>query len=353
MREIPSACDAVRDSVAARGFRSMMPASSTFLGRSRRLACCIVSTALAIVAAAGWAPLAAAQAFSAVETRAVIAHGPWPLPWDGATSIPIASSPQAVSLGRRLFFDAGLSPSGKVSCSSCHRPERAWSDGRERGKGLGTSRRNTPSLLDVRLHKGFGWKGDVPSLSLQSIRPILDPVEMGSSAAHVQRYIASHSDLASAYRTVFVRSVDSVDATAALHDAAKSLAAFQATLVSGRTPFDDVRDGLSGGGDGAEAARLSEAARRGLTLFVGRAGCASCHSGPAFTDERIHVIGSSHTAEPYRTPGLRNVARTAPYLHDGSAPTLAAAISAHKTKPRLPTSDVAGLVAFLELLTSR
>lgn len=169
----------------------------------------------------------------------------------------------------------------------------------------------------------------------------------------MQRHIASHSDLASAYRSVFGHTIDSVGATAALHDAARSLAAFQATLVSGRAPFDDLRDALSGDGGGAEAGRLSGGAQRGVALFVGRAGCARCHSGPAFTDERLHAIVSSSTAEPYRTPGLRNVARTGPYLHDGSAPTLAAAISAHETKPRLSASDVAGLVAFLELLTSR
>ncbi len=319
--------------------------------RTSRRTISLATAAVAVLTIAGFAQPAAAQNLSAAETAAAVAHGPWPPPWDGDASNPVSGAPQAIALGRRLFFDAGLSPSGKVACSSCHRPERAWSDGRARGKGVATSRRNTPTVLDVRLHQRLGWQGERTSLWSQSLRPILDPVEMGSSAMIVQRHMASRSDLATAYRTVFGRSVDSVDAAAALRDAAMALAAFQATLVSARTPFDDIRDALAGSSGSAVAVHTAPA-RRGLSLFVGRAGCARCHSGPAFTDSRLHRIASTRSAQAYRTPGLRNVARTSPYLHDGTAPTLPAAIRAHTRTKRLRASEIAELAAFLRLLTS-
>lgn len=292
-----------------------------------------------------------AQSFTEAERQAILAHGPWPQSWQPDAANPASGSDAGIALGRRLFFDAGLSPSGRVACSSCHRPERAWTDGRARGRGLGESQRNTPSILDARSRGAFGWRNERDSLVAQSVRPILDPVEMGSSGAHVRGHIAARPDLAQAYRKVFGRDAQALDAETVLQDAVRALAAFQETIVSPRTPFDDLRDAVARG-DVAQAERYPAAARRGLALFVSAAGCATCHSGPAFSDGKLHAIATSRGTQgaTYRTPSLRSATRTAPYLHDGSARTLAVAIRAHKTGPRLSQSQVADLVAFLGLL---
>lgn len=282
-----------------------------------------------------------------IEMRAVQAHGPWPVASARDPSNPVSGNADAVTLGRRLFFDARLSPSGRVACSSCHRPERGWTDGRPRGKGLAQSRHNTPSLYDIRLNRRFGWRAERDSLWAQSIRPILDPAEMGSSAQHVQTHVAANADIAALYEQAFGRAATATSAPQLLDDIGKGLAAFQETIVSGRTAFDDFRDALARGE--AAASRYPEPGRRGLTLFVGRAGCATCHSGPAFSDGELHPIAQGR--ERVRTPTLRNLAHTAPYLHDGSAPTLANAIRAHENGPRLGKAQVGDLVAFLRTLS--
>ena len=107
--------------------------------RTRQTTVSLATAAVAVLTIAGLAQSAAAQNLSAAETAAAVTHGPWPPPPEGAQTDPAAVDLRLVALGRRLFFDAGLSPSGKVACSSCHRPERAWSDGRSRGKGVATT----------------------------------------------------------------------------------------------------------------------------------------------------------------------------------------------------------------------
>src|SRR5262249_31120974 len=173
------------------------------------------------------------------------------------------------------------SPSGRFSCSNCHRPERGWTDGRPRGIGLQPGWRNTPSLFNVRLNRWFGWSGAGDSLWAQSLRPILDANEMGSSAEHVRTHIASDEELARAYQIAFGRPIGDTEPEAALADAAKALAAYQETIVSGRTAFDAFRDALSTG-DTSAAAQYPLPALRGLTIFIGKGGCSSCHAGPSF-----------------------------------------------------------------------
>ena len=337
-------------------------------------------------------------------TRALILrHGPWPAPWRPDPSNRVSGRPEAIALGRRLFFDAGLSPSGRVSCSSCHRPERAWSDGRPVGIGLAVGRRNTPSLLDVRHRRWFGWSGAGDSLWAQSIRPLLDTGEMGSSAAHIQAFIIADGDLARHYASVFQRQVGAIAAEAVLVDVAKALATYQETLVSGRTAFDDLRDALASG-DAQPAASYPAAGLRGLVLFVGRAGCSRCHAGASFTDDSFHA-GTVDGLEPVtgtvdrgrgegleqlaasrfnragafndaverrfpwtaadlepgaallgamRAPTLRNVARTGPYMHDGRLTSLDEVVRRHRSgEGKLAESDILDLVRFLETLNDR
>jgi len=352
------------------------------------------------VVAVAQTPLTGHDAFDDTQIQRIMTHGPWPQPWRPDRSNRVSGQTAAIDFGRQLFFDARLSPSGQVSCSSCHRPERAWSDGRPHGIGLKPGWRNTPSLYNVRLNRWFGWSGASDSLWAQGLRPLLDTGEMGSSAQHMKSYLGSHQELAGAYAAVFGRPVAATDAEIVLVDVAKALAAFQETIVSSRTVFDDFRDALAMG-DRTAAAAYPRAAQRGLALFIGEGGCSECHSGPAFTNDAFHDVGRTVDgsaspvdagrrdgvarllASPYnlagrfnddparvvtwsvdslkqmsgiergfRVPSLRNLTRTAPYMHDGSLATLPEAVRSHANASRaLADNEIADLVGFLVTLS--
>ncbi len=352
---------------------------------------------------AALAPLcAAAQGldFSPAERRSILAHGPWPVVAGPDTSNRLERAPAAIALGQRLFFDPALSGSGQVACASCHRPDRAFQDGRSTAIGLGPGVRNTQSLFDLAGRRWFGWDGGSDSLWAASLRPLLNPAEMGSSAAQVAAAVRHEPLLAGA----------SDDAT--LANVAKALAAWQATLVSPRTAFDDFRDALARG-DHAAAARYPLAAQRGLQLFVGRGRCSVCHAGPRFSNGEFADIGvpffvaggvdagrhaglralqaspfnrlgphaddggagavaTRHVRQEHRhfgefkVPTLRGLRQTAPYFHDGSAPTLAAVLRHYSdlneerlhadgerilVPLKLSARETADLLAFLDTLS--
>jgi cytochrome c peroxidase len=350
--------------------------------------------------------------YSEAETRAILRHGPWPAPWAHDPSNRVSGNPQAIELGEHLFFDPRLSPSGKVLCATCHAPFRGWQDGRARAFGLQEVDRNTQSLLDVRYQRWFGWDGAGDSLWAQSVRPILEAREMGGSQAQAAALVRGDAELACRYRKAFGAPPPAAD-EAVLAGIGKALAAFQETLVSGRTPFDDFRDALSRG-DFSSMKKYPEAAQRGLRIFVGRGNCSTCHVGPAFSNGEFHDTGVPFFikggADPgrhggirkleanplnllgaynddasrasavktrqvdlqhrnfgeFKVPSLRNVAQTAPYMHNGSFATLADVVRHYSDispdrlhsdgeailKPlRLPAADAADLVAFLESLS--
>ena len=312
--------------------------------------------------------------FTPDELRAIERHGPWPPQVAPDPSNRVSGKPEAIALGGRLFFDPGLSGDGTMACASCHRPAQAWTDGRRlpRGRsGAGSGEaglvRNTPSLWNAGLGRWFGWGGGSDTIWSFSLRPIRHPLEMRSSAAQVVRRLRGDPELACRYRRTF-GDPDSPDEVV-LVDLAKAIAAFVETLVSPRTPFDAFRDALLRG-DRVAAARYPIAAQRGLRLFIGEGNCAVCHFGPAFTNGEFADIGVpffvpggvdrgryagierlradpynllghfSDAADPavasrtrhvalqprnfgeFKVPGLRNVAKTAPYMHDGSLATL-------------------------------
>jgi cytochrome c peroxidase len=305
--------------------------------------------------------------FNDVEIRKILSHGPWPPRLEPDPSNRVSGRPEAIALGEKLFFEPRLSGPGSVLCATCHVPFRAFQDGRPRGFGLKEGERNTLSVVDARFYRWFGWDGAQDSLWAQSIRPLLDPREMDASAAHVAT--ALRTIFAKEYEKAFARPVPPDDETAMV-DAAKALAAFQETLVSPRTPFDDFRDALSKG-DREKAARYPLAAQRGLRLFIGKGNCSVCHFGPQFTNgefadtgvpffvapgrvdagrhagiaklrqSRFNLLGrhnddamartavGTRHVEPqhrnfgeFRVPGLRGAALTAPYMHNGSLPAL-------------------------------
>ena len=312
--------------------------------------------------------------FSDVELRRIAQHGPWPPPPARDAGNALSGREAAVKLGRLLFFDARLSPDGRFSCASCHLPQHAFADGRARSLGRELLDRNAPSLWNAVHERWYGWDGAADSLWSQAIRPLLDPRELASSAEHVARDVAGDRELICHWRRA-IGPVPGANAQATLVDAAKAIGAFVATLVSGRTPFDAFRDAMLRG-DRREAARYALAAQRGLRLFIGRAKCSTCHVGAMFSNGEFGDIGLPFFARPgvvdsgrhagiaalhgspynllsrwsddaggdaalktrhvaplqrnfgeFKVPSLRNVADTAPYMHDGQLATLDAVIA--------------------------
>ena len=309
--------------------------------------------------------------FSDEEVRRILQHGPWPPPPARDPSNRVSGNPEAIALGERLFFDPRLSATGMMSCATCHVPEKGWTDGRKLAVGLAEVDRNTPTVQNLRLHRWFGWDGANDNLWSQSVRPMLDAREMGATERHVAGLIRNDADLACRHEKAFGGPPSPADDEAVLVNAGKALAAFQETLITGRTPFDEFRDALARG-DREAAARYSEDAQRGLRIFVGRGNCSLCHFGPNFTHGEFHEIGipvfkkgggvdwgryegikrlrasrfnllgayndnpkqapgtsTRHVAlipqafEQFKVPSLRNVALTAPYMHNGHLATLA------------------------------
>lgn len=262
-----------------------------------------------------------------------------------------------IALGRRLFHDADLSIDGTMSCATCHDPAKSFADSvRVRpsvhgGPGL----RNAPSLLNVAWLTPLTW-GDphLTTLEAQAIVPITgdDPVELGmqgQEAELARRLVANRC-----YRKLFRKAFPETKGRIDFASVAQALAAFQRTIVSYDTAWDRARQG--GEPLGAEA-------RRGEQTFG--AVCASCHAGPQFTDMQFHRLTNNphhaidkglarvtlrdEDAGRFRTPSLRNVALTAPYLHDGSAVTLNEVIDRHGIA--LTSAERSGLLAFLDTLT--
>ena len=378
-----------------------------------RLAAGLAGLAIAFCPFSGIA--APAPGFTAEEKRRILRHGPWPPALRPDPSNRVSGKPDAIAFGRALFFEPRLSLSGAVSCATCHRPDRAWTDGLPLSRGHRTVDRNALSLFNLRFNRWFGWDGAQDSLWAQNLRPLLDPREMGVGPGGAAALVRSDRALSCGYRRAF-GGAPGADDERVFVDLGKALAAFLETQVTGRSPFDDFRDALARG-DAAGMARYPAAARRGLSLFVGRGNCAFCHFGPAFTNGEFADAGVPHFIEPgrvdagrldgirklrrspytllgaynddpqrstaagtrhvrlrqsnfgeFRVPGLRNAALTAPYMHAGSLGTLAQVVRHYSTLDEerlhaggerilrrldLAARERADLVAFLETLTEK
>jgi len=356
--------------------------------------------ALALVAGLSLALPADLPPLRPDELASIGSLGPWPPPAARDASNRVSGRAEAVALGEVLFHSTRLSNVGGLRCASCHEPWRHFTDGRARALGAEAGARNTPSLLNVRLQHWFGWDGANDSLWSQSIRPMLDVREMRSDAAHVAQALRDDDTLKRLYALAFGRAPPADD-EAALVDAGKALAAYQETLASERTPFDAWRDALVRG-DSAAAQRYPLAAQRGLRLFVGRGRCVACHAGPNFSDGEFHrslIVSTLHDgtrdsgrahgvekllaspfarngrfddqtnvarapasqpaeAGAFRTPGLREVSATAPYMHDGSVANLCNALQPHaaledRAMPALTLAERRDVVAFLRTLAAQ
>ncbi len=261
------------------------------------------------------------------------------------------STPARVALGKALFHDPNLSADRTMSCASCHQPDRAFTDGTPtaRGKDGRALTHNTPGLHNIGLATNLFWDGSSPSLEDQALRPIFNPQEMALAPADLMPRIEAQPRYAALFASAFPGEAPGPSAIA------RALAAYQRTIVSGEAPVDRWLAG--------DRAALTPEAARGFALFTGRARCATCHAGWAFSDWKRHDIGRADTPNPrVRTPSLREVGRTAPYMHDGRIPTLAAVVDhysdgAVQRRGAAPTvalsaAEKAELVAFLRSLAS-
>ncbi|MEE4450826.1 cytochrome-c peroxidase [Novosphingobium resinovorum] len=274
--------------------------------------------------------------------RALYAGPPqsWPRPWlePGARFTefaPVPETPEAspadaarIALGQRLFEEPRLSGSGQIACASCHNAEMGFTDGLRTsfGHDRQRGRRNAPALFAARWTHALFWDGREASLEGQVLGPLSDPLEMAGDRARVERWINRQPG----YRQAFAGLIGS--RRIRLADIAAMIAAYERSLAPPRNRWDRV----FAQGPGV----LSDQELRGLHLFRTKAGCANCHSGALLTDDRFHnlglgfygtarqdlgrwlVTGRAQDVGAFRTPTLRGLIHTRPYMHNGFFPFL-------------------------------
>jgi len=236
-------------------------------------------------------------------------------------------TPDRVALGRKLFFDPILSEDSTVACASCHQPNHGFAsaDGLPRGIRGQLLHRKAPTLFNRDYGKAFFWDGRATTLEEQALMPIANPEEMGSSVVSALKRLVANTEYKSKFETVF-------DDGLTEKNLGKAIAAFERTLRRGDRGVDRFHD--NGNREGMTAEE-----RHGLWLYESKANCWRCHVGSNFSDEKFHNTGVSWAKEPldlgrfavtkndadrgrFKTPTLRGVALTAPYMHDGSLKTL-------------------------------
>ena len=275
-------------------------------------------------------------------------------------------TPAKIALGKQLYFDRRLSADNTVSCADCHNPAKGFSNGEQFATGIKGQKggRNSPTVLNAAYQSFQFWDGRAGSLEQQALGPIANPIEMGLPLPEMEQRLNAIPGYKTQFQQVF--GVTEVRAS----EVAKAIASYERTVLSGNAPYDHFQQG--------EVEAMSEQARAGMKLFFGKANCAACHAGPNFTDNAFHNIGiGMDKPEPdvgreaisklegdrgsFKTPTVRDVAKSAPYMHDGSLKTLAEVVE-HYDKGghanpwldeelfplKLTTAEKAALVKFLE-----
>jgi cytochrome c peroxidase len=296
-----------------------------------------------------------------------------PFPGFPAVPVPLDNPRTAakVELGRFLFYDKRFSLDSSMSCASCHKPEHAFSDaGQATSMGFNGdfTTRNAPGLSNVAYNTSLFWEGGVPSLEIQAVAPIINPIELGMNTDTLLVRLQNEPR----YDPMFIEAWGNNEIT--LERVTKSIAAFERELLSGSSPYDE----WNRGNDDA----ISESARRGVALFFGEQGdCFHCHNGFNFNDNLFHNTGlDSVTVDEgrylithneadkgkFRTPTLRNIGLTFPYMHDGRFNTLEEVVRHYNSGGKrhinkdpllrplgLSETDIQDLVSFLESLTDQ
>ena len=279
---------------------------------------------------------------------------------------------EKVALGRKLFFDPILSENNTVSCASCHQPDHGFANPDPKAIGLHgrVGERNAPSLLNKAYASHLFWDGRAESLEEQAISPLSNPKEMGSNIQDAIDRLRNNEE----YVALFTAAFDESDEPAIRAETiGKAIASFERTLLIGNSGVDQFR--------GANYEALNESARQGMWIFESRGKCWKCHSSKTFSDQEFHntgvgfeqadrdvgrmeFTGKTEDRFKFKTPGLRGVAQTAPYMHDGSVATLREVVEfynrggapddpllSEEIAPlKLSEEDIENLVEFLKAL---
>ena len=309
---------------------------------------------------------------AAVEIKAPLGLPPVPFPADNPPTA------ETIALGRRLYYDPALSADNTVSCASCHHPDHGFSDGKRVSNGVQgkTGTRNSPTVFNSAYFEVQFWDGRVPSLEKQAEGPVANPVEM----AHTLKGVEERLNADRSYRDQFEKAFGPGPVT--YDKVGKAIASFERTVVSANSPFDRWKFG-------GDKNAVNEAVRRGFLVFSSKnkGNCTVCHvvgeKDALFTDNKFHNIGVGANIDKisdegryvvskndldrgaFKTPSLRNVAVTAPYMHDGSLKNLKEVVdfyigggnsNAHldkniKALDFLSGQERADLLAFLNALT--
>lgn len=245
-----------------------------------------------------------------------------------------------IDLGKALFFDTRLSGSGKISCATCHQPELHWTDGKEKSIGHeGTiNKRNSPTIQNSWFYDRLFWDGRSKDLQDQAFAPINSETEMHSDMPDVMRKLRG----VTGYKKMFERAFG--DAEIDPDRMTEAIAVFEKTIVSRKSRFDEFLEG--------NTKALSNSELRGLHIFRTKAGCMNCHHGPLFSDNQFRSNGFFISEEGYykvthreedrgkfKTPSLRDVARTGPWMHDGSLKSLSMVIQRYN-EPLIPAGAI-------------
>ncbi len=305
-------------------------------------------------------------------------------------------TPEKIELGKMLYFDPRLSGDGSVSCAKCHDPRQGFQKAREMSPAYpGTKHfRHSPTIINSAYNTALFWDGRAKTLEEQAKGPIASPFEMNMNYDLLIERLNAIPEYVEMFKKAFPGEEDPIT----IDNIAKAIAAFERTIISKNSPFDRY---MLGDKDAMTPEQI-----KGMELFVGKAGCVNCHNGPNFTDNKLHVLGvpknpveddpmvkatrsfvlktlgfKNHreidrdlgayfqTKDPkdkgaFRTPTLRDVARTAPYMHNGVFKTLDEVIEFYNAgggdvpnkdpllKPlNLTEEEKKALKAFLEALT--
>jgi cytochrome c peroxidase len=383
----------------------------------RRLSVLLVLVAACALAALAWWRAYPAEPAPWSDAEIAILRSLWigslpAVPPDPSNRV--ADDVRAARFGQQLFFDARLSGNGAVSCATCHQPARRFTDGLPKARAIGTSRRNTPSLVGAAYSPWQYRDGRKDSLWSQALSPLEDPAEQGGNRLRIVELIASDASYRKVYESLFGALPSLQDARGinrAFANLGKAIEAYERRLLPGPSRFDEYVAAVLDGNEQLQAATFGNAEIRGLRLFIGAANCTQCHNGPLFTNNEFHntgilsfpgevpdkgrVVGvrelladpfncrGDYSDDPqhdctelefvrtgptligaFRTPSLRNTGGTEPYMHKGQLQSLgdvlrhynaapAAMIGHNEAKPLgLSRRELDDLASFLDTLAA-
>jgi cytochrome c peroxidase len=288
-----------------------------------------------------------------------------PIPWPKNNPY----SPAKWELGRALYFDTRLSADNTISCASCHSPKMGFTDQAPNSQGIKGQRgdRSAPTVINRAYSLAQFWDGRAGTLEDQAVGPMANPIEMGHSHENIVKFIKGNAGYRAMFKAAF--GTDDID----ISHAGMAIATFERTVLSGNSPYDKYKAGNKNA--------MTAAQVRGMDIFINKAKCDQCHEGVNFTLNAYHnlgvgmdkpnpdtgrykVTGKDEDWGAFKTPTLRDIANTAPYMHDGSLKTLEEVVEYYdkggnpnknldeKMKPlKLTAAEKKDLVEFMKALS--